>query len=535
MELVNLCPLRVAGALRPSTSGLQFSVIACGTLVRRPDGALDLAATQRAPDVNDLQWLEPRGPQSRSSSDRKVSGRVVAGGAFFAFDGVPRDRQKQRVVEMRPKLFVQEAHGAREVALDLVSVAYDGEAHEVTVVWRGHSPVDAETADGRAVVALERGGEKTVWAELGASVEGLLSSPMCERFFIEAEPTLSDIGEATVSLGPGEARERFGESPLPFAPPSQRSPDWVDPEHLATMRLSAPPNVVERRSIGQILAERPSFATPERRPLDAEPDQRASGAVSPRSATEAGFALDLLWHAEGASARLRKQPALKRLILAARSPNDEVRETYDIASVAKSAPPTRLDAIGESMDAAIHEGVLEAPALVIDGTISLAFEPVELLRALVGATRALVKLTERLSKALTSAESVTKGELEDAAWALAEPETTRLREAIAAAARPEVAKAVEEAVDRKLTRDKKIVAVTVLGAPHFVAHISTEGDSRSLAAVYLPRVAADRWPLVRRFPVRLIAEAHTPFDDREPGVAALVGLAMYRRIAPRSG
>jgi len=290
---------------------------------------------------------------------------------------------------------------------------------------------------------------------------------------------------------------------------------------------------VDRRSIGQILADRPSFARPDRRPLDDEPDRPANGAVPAKRAAE-GFALDLLWHADGASARLRKQPDLKRLILASRPPNDEVRETHDIASVAKGAAPTRLEGIGASMDAAIHEGILEAPALVIDGTIALAFEPVEMLRALVGAARALIKPNEKLSKALTSAESVTKGELEDAAWALAEPETARLREAIGAAARPEIAKAVEEAVDRKLTRDKKIVAVTVLGAPHFVAHISAEGDpARNIAAVYLPLPAADRWPLVRRFPARLIAEAHASFDDREPGAAALVGLAIYRRV-PRA-
>jgi hypothetical protein len=540
MELISVCPLHVAGTLRPSSAGLHFSVIACGTLDTKADGSLDLAAKQHAPDGDDLQLLEPRGravsPPKRS--DRIIAGRVIAGGAFFAFDGASRELQRQRVVKMRPKLFIEDPRGGREVALDIAAVTLDRASGEVSVVWLGQSSVDVEGHDPRAFVALERDGEILTWPELAGRVDGLLSASKCERVFIEAEPTMSEIGEATVTLGPGETNERFGESPLPFGPASHRAPEPREPVSLGVPRVMPAPEIVDRRSIGQILTERPT--TPRAaHSLVVDPDAERQSRAALKHNAEPGFALELVWHADGASPRLRKQPELKRLVLAFRSPSEPAREEHDVASVARGAPRTPIEDIGRAMDRAVHEGVLEAPALVIDGMLSLSFDPVETLRALVAAARALVKPSERVTKAIGSADAVTTGDLADAAWALAEPELARLRDAIASTVRPEVARSVEDAVDQKLTRDRKILSVTVLGAPHFVGHITGEGDAKSSsahnsAAVYVPLPAADRWPLVRRFPARLIAEARAPLDDREPGVAALIGLAIYRRIATRS-
>ncbi len=242
----------------------------------------------------------------------------------------------------------------------------------------------------------------------------------------------------------------------------------------------------------------------------------------------------MLWHADSASKRLRKQPHLRQLILAARPPGEEPRDARDVATVVRRADRTALSEIGPAIENAIHDDVLEAPALVVDGLLTLAFDHIEALRALVAVARAVEKPAERLARAIESAEAVTKGPLADAAWALAEPEMAKLHDALVASIRAEAARALDDAVERKLTIDRKLLEVTVLGEKHFVAHLTdtdgTSGPPGSGVTVYVPLAAADRWPLVRRLAVRLVAEAHAPFDDREPGPSALVAIALYRRL-----
>jgi hypothetical protein len=229
---------------------------------------------------------------------------------------------------------------------------------------------------------------------------------------------------------------------------------------------------------------------------------------------------------------MRRQPALKRL-LGARATNEELREARDVATVAREAETIALEGLDGALADALDQGILKPAIVVVDGLLGLTFDPEEELRALISAARPHAATSERIASAIESAEAKTSGAFADSAWFLAAAELEKLR-AVIATTRDDASRRLLEAVGRKLTKERKVAQVSVLGAPHAVAWLAPAGSGESAvpkATVYLPLDAVTAWPLVARFEARLIAEARPPFGDDEHGSVALVAVALHRRVA----
>ncbi len=170
MELLSVSPLRVAGVIEPSGDGYRLRVIARATFVSN-GGLLLLARVQHLPDDDDLLLLQSGGHALAGAGrkgERRV-GRVIAGGAFYAFAGAAEELERQPAPRLRPKLFVENGGEPEEVTCDVAALALDEAYREVTVVWRAELRVPGKR---RWTVASSSASRKATIASRGRSSRG---------------------------------------------------------------------------------------------------------------------------------------------------------------------------------------------------------------------------------------------------------------------------------------------------------------------------------------------------------------------------
>ncbi len=541
MELLSVCPMRLAGAIWSKASGLELRVVVRATLDASGETTLDLSAAQSSPDDDDLRLLEDdaddRTEPPPDPTGQRLAGRLVGDGTAFAFDDGSRSPLTWKRPSLRPRLFLDVRGEGREVPLEIASVTLERLRQRVTITWKARTPVSAEGVESRAVLGLERDGDPLTWTSLLLRTRGLSPASIRQRLvaaLLAPGTSLLLSDDETVTLG-GQLGAERGDATLPFlGGRSSRNQAVTPPPPVAMpVPVDGPPEG-DRRSIGQRMIERPTFGRP---PARHEPPAKVAAPIpadSPQPSVGKGeqIALDLVWFAEGASTRMRRQPALKRL-LGARATNEEIREARDVATVAREAEAIALDGLDGALTDALDQGILKPAIVVVDGVLGLSFDPEEELRALISAARPHAATRERIASAIESAEAKTSGPFADSAWFLAGAELEKLRGVIATT-RDDATRRLLEAVGRKLTKERKVAQVSVLGAPHAVAWLAPAGSGEAAvpkATVYLPLDAVTAWPLVARFEARLIVEARPPFGDDEHGSVALVAIAVHRRVA----
>jgi len=604
MDLVSVCPLRIAGTLVAADDEVEFRVVVRATLEVR-DGVLELAAKQLAPDADDCLYLVERaGVAPVPRRGVRLTAESLGKEKQIIFPDAAADQVPLRLPALTPVLFVDQGEGARAVALALGEVALDTAARAVGVVWRATVSIPTAEAEGRALLGMAKGDDPVDWKEivgLAEAEDGVVHrvhldvrqpSPRPEKI-PEARESKSVI-EDTQSLDTGELDEAVASTALPFgptegatmamssAPVNTALPFRASPPAAPTRKgelvppASARPNptanaLLTRQPLSPPLSpsSSPPSAPPSAPPAPpsprsaippATPSPRASavptaipsapgfGPPPPalrappapptrpdrmlfRSAQEetsrGDTAIEPLWVASDARARVRRHAELG-LFLDATHPIEADRVAHELALAVRAAPSVPVAGLGVALGRAVGGGVLDPPALVVTGRFEMIFDPEDRLRALLSAARPIAASHERVAASLEAGAAALAS---DAAWLLAAPCTASLLDALASVLSQEAFRSVHDTVHRKLARDRKLARVDVAGASHVTLHVSAdEATTSPRVALYLPSEAASRLPHAPRFPGRVIAIAHPPFDDREPGPVALVAVALFRTV-----
>lgn len=252
--------------------------------------------------------------------------------------------------------------------------------------------------------------------------------------------------------------------------------------------------------------------------------------------------LDLVWFDEGAPARIREQAAWTELLRdppktgdwvtgnEAERPQDKTRAERDVRRALSRVLPVAPDAIHMLVTEAIDDdGVLVRPLCVVTGDLLLSFDPVESLRAMIGAASHFAPADKKLKDVLDAA-SQSVGEEGRVAPALVESFATRIRQTFASSPRGVAPDYLDTTVERALLTERKYLQRSVLGGPHICAELY--GETGAAMPTYLAANLADMLPLFRKFRVRLLAEPHPPQDPSDAGHVALKVLALSR-VVPR--
>lgn len=270
----------------------------------------------------------------------------------------------------------------------------------------------------------------------------------------------------------------------------------------------------------------------------------ASASFAPAAARR--DALTLVWFDRKSVPRIVRKPAWQRLLDAmedepldpeADDPalSDEPAEIEDRAQVFeildRGAATDVAGVHGALARAAGKRGMPLPPLELVEGELSLSFDEVETLKALVSTATPLATGDDALAAALETAERFLATPGVSTAPAVAAALCGRIREALANGKRGRVELASEQ-VERALLEQRHYQKRKVLGGPHLRALLHVAGETQPLV-IYLPASIAEALPLSARFRARAIAAVHPAMDEREAEPVALQAVALGRVVQVR--
>jgi hypothetical protein len=279
--------------------------------------------------------------------------------------------------------------------------------------------------------------------------------------------------------------------------------------------------------------------------LEVAPDVHVPAPI-PKERLLPARVIDLLWFDPRSVPRLRKQPAWRVVLEAlADEPLDpdiddpalgldpaDVEERRDVFEVMARGEALGEDAILDALASAVRkDGRFVAPLLLVEGELSMTFDAIEALRALVAVVAPLAGGDERSKEALAAAR-----EYLGAVESLRDPVAARAFGAGIEAAYSQAKKhpaspaEVLSRVERLLLENRCYQRRAVFGGKHLRGSLRRAGSERALA-VYLPESLGGVLPMFKRFLVRMVVEAHLPAEEREGGPAALRGVGIARVAA----
>ncbi len=157
----------------------------------------------------------------------------------------------------------------------------------------------------------------------------------------------------------------------------------------------------------------------------------------------------------------------------------ETSARRELAALLTRIDPATADALDEAIAQAVsEEGLFTPPLVLLEGELHFAFDPLEAKRAL-------------------------------------------------------PAGALDAQVTRALLEQRCYERRTIFGEARLRALLSL-GDGAPALPAYLPEALATQLPMFQRLRVRMIAEAHLPQDENDPGATALRVMALGRSV-PRPG
>ncbi|WP_441287327.1 DUF2169 family type VI secretion system accessory protein [Sorangium sp. KYC3313] len=270
----------------------------------------------------------------------------------------------------------------------------------------------------------------------------------------------------------------------------------------------------------------------------------ASAAFAPAAAQR--DALTLVWFDRKSVPRIVRKPAWQRLLDAmedepidpeADDPalSDEPTEIEDRAQVFeildRGAATDVAGVHGALARAAGKRGMPVPPLELVEGELSLSFDEVETLKALVSTATPLAAGDDALAAALGAAEKFLATPGVSTAPAVAEALCGKIREALGHGKRGRVELANEQ-VERALLEQRHYQKRKVLGGPHLRGLLRVAGETQPLV-IYLPASLAEALPLSARFRARVIAAVHPAMDEREAEPVALQAAALGRVVQVR--
>ncbi|WP_437977947.1 DUF2169 domain-containing protein [Sorangium sp. So ce295] len=256
--------------------------------------------------------------------------------------------------------------------------------------------------------------------------------------------------------------------------------------------------------------------------------------------------LVLVWFDRKSVPRIVRKPAWQRLLDAMEAEpldpeaddpalSDEPAEIEDRAQVFeildRGAAAGVAGVHGALARAAGKRGMPVPPLELVEGELSLSFDEVETLKALVSTATPLATGDDALAAALGAAEKFLATPGVTTAPAVAEALCGKIREALGHGKRGRVELANEQ-VERALLEQRHYQKRKVLGGPHLRGLLRVAGETQPLV-IYLPASIAEALPLSARFRARVIAAVHPAMDEREAEPVALQAAALGRVVQVR--
>lgn len=164
---------------------------------------------------------------------------------------------------------------------------------------------------------------------------------------------------------------------------------------------------------------------------------------------------------------------------------------------------------------------------MFDGELSMAFDPVEALRATVITVTPLMAGDEPVRAAVEAANEFLRIPGLFSAPAVAEALGARVREAWQKGKRALPAGYLEAQVEQALLERRAYRKREVLGATHLKGLLGVEGEA---VPAYLPEALARKLPLAARFRAKMVAEVHPAVGAGEGHEACLKAMAVGRVI-----
>lgn len=251
--------------------------------------------------------------------------------------------------------------------------------------------------------------------------------------------------------------------------------------------------------------------------------------------------IDLLWFDERAPTRVRQQAAWVEILRDAPKPSEwltgeepagtpqALRDRRDVTRALARVPPSDAVSIARAMEESIDEdGIFVRPLVVVNGELTMAFDPLEVLRTTIAVASQLAVTDKKLKETIDAANEIaeaprmTAGPLVDGA-------TTRVRQAFGQANRSLPSDYLESTVQRLLLEERRYQRRTLLGGPRLCGLLALGGHGAPLPA-YLPEHLGPELPLFPRFRIRALAEPHAQQDPAETEPIALLVLALGRAV-----
>ncbi len=316
-------------------------------------------------------------------------------------------------------------------------------------------------------------------------------------------------------------------------PPPARAPAAVELQRATERGVTAASNAAAAGSVAGAIAGPPAD----------RPRGEAPAAPAREPAREH---VDLLWFDPTAVPRIladkvlgegrpeRQGPRWVKEASSGREPA-EARDRRDIlAALSHGRPcdePAGLDRVANV--AYQDDGTFTAPLVLVAGELSVVFDEVESLRALLVVTAPFRGADKKLREVVDGATEALKAEGRlpgDIAAGL----SRRVEEAFTQGQRSVAPGYLDTSVERILLDDRRYARKTLFGEPRLRALLAFPGGGPPVPT-YLPEALATRLPLFRRFKARAIVELRPQEDQYETHADALLVLALGRVVRRGGG
>lgn len=280
---------------------------------------------------------------------------------------------------------------------------------------------------------------------------------------------------------------------------------------------------------------------------NAAADLRADGTSTGGARKARGTAMQLLWFDPEILPRVRRKKPWKRIIdelettahdpeVDEASPGEtagDVEDRREVLQVLARGNPSGETGIEACLDDAVRDdGRFASPLILLAGELSLDFDELETLKAVVSIATPLTAGDEDLKTAVEQAVGYLAVPGLVSSADVARSLTTRIREAFAKGKRSVPGTYLDTESERALLEKRAYQKRKVFGGPHLRGLFYFAG-STSGVPTYIPEELAEKLPLFRRFPVRIIADVMFQADQYETHPTALKAGAITRLIAGR--
>jgi len=263
--------------------------------------------------------------------------------------------------------------------------------------------------------------------------------------------------------------------------------------------------------------------------------------VAPPSGVPAAVPLKLLWFNPDSVEQLRAQPDWQ-LLLAKRElelleqgydedePADEKRRAKrEVLDVLARGTPTAAEAIATIWSEAQRSGQLDAPLVLLEGQLALAFDELETLKATAAVAAPFAGSDEPLKEAVDAVNELLSSPSLTRAPGVAQKLTEQLRGAFAKANRSLPAYFLDQHVARILVEERHYLQRTLYGKKWLRALLRRREKDAGVPT-YLPAELRDELPLFQHFGARLLAEVDVREDQYESHPHALRVIALGRLL-----